>query len=232
MNVLTEEEHSRLNTADLYAILQQLLLREEKINSKQEHLWVIGVAEDARLLFIDSVHRDTQALLDIEPMEVFSLALQKRARNIILCHNRPLSSYNGIHSAALLPIKDLTDRLLQVGRIVNVPVLDHLVIDSTNYLSFEVSSIMQDLRNSIKYVPNFELIQRIQEDAAEILRQRGKEAEQRLHAIKEALDKEKQAKNVAESKLQQAARLLKDQGVSVVTIVEVTGLSKDMIMSL
>ena len=63
-----------------------------------------------------------------EPMEVFSFALQKQAVKVILVHNHP--------SGDLTPSeadKDLSDRLIQVGIIVNVPIVDHFIISERSY---------------------------------------------------------------------------------------------------
>ena len=61
MNVnLSEEEKIKiLNSDDLYKIMQQVLLRENKIDRDREHLWVIGLANNHRLLFIELVSKGT-----------------------------------------------------------------------------------------------------------------------------------------------------------------------------
>jgi DNA repair protein RadC len=69
--------------------MQQILLREDKIDQNREHFWVIGLANNNRILFIELVSLGTVNRTLVEPMEVYSLALQKRAVKIILCHNHP-----------------------------------------------------------------------------------------------------------------------------------------------
>lgn len=100
-------------------------------------------------------------------MEVFSFALQKRAVKIMLCHNHP--------SGELTPSemdKDITDRLIQVGIIVNCRVIDHLIITPTSYFSFEDIGLLDELKLSEKYVPPYILEQRIASEAAEIAKRR------------------------------------------------------------
>ena len=94
-----------LNSDDLFRIMQQILLRENKIDQNREHFWVIGLENNNRILFIELISLGTVNKSLTEPMEVFSLALQKRAVKIILCHNHP--------SGELKPSeqdKDITDR--------------------------------------------------------------------------------------------------------------------------
>lgn len=62
-------------------------------------------------------------------MEVFSFALQKRAVKIILCHNHPSGELNPSDAD-----KDVTDRLIQVGIILNCHVADHLIITPKTFL--------------------------------------------------------------------------------------------------
>ena len=83
----------------------------------------------------------------------------------MLCHNHP--------SGELKPSdadKDTTDRMIQVGRIVNTPVLDHLIISNKSYVSFGNMGLMDELGKSIKYVPPYELIDRIRIEATETAR--------------------------------------------------------------
>ncbi len=96
-------------------------------------------------------------------MEVFSFALQKRAVRIILCHNHP--------SGELKPSeedKNISDRLIQVGIIVNTEVLDHLIISDKNYLSFADTGLLNELKKNTKYVPKYVLEQQIRKEAVEI----------------------------------------------------------------
>ncbi len=96
-------------------------------------------------------------------MEVFSFALQKRAVKIILCHNHP--------SGELKPSegdKNVSDRLIQVGIIVDTEVLDRLIISNKSYLSFADTGLLDELKKSTKYVPKYVLEQRFKKEATEI----------------------------------------------------------------
>ena len=64
--------------------------------------------------------------------------------------------------------RDLTDRLIQVGRILNIPVFDHLIITIRQYLSFEAEGLMEELRRSLKWVPPYEIELRIRNEELRI----------------------------------------------------------------
>lgn len=199
MNIeLTQSERIKiLNSDDIYDIMQRILLREDRIDQNREHFWVIGLENNNRILFIELISLGSVNKTLVEPMEVFSFALQKRAVKIILCHNHP--------SGELKPSDadlDITDRLIQVGIIVDTLVVDHLIITPTTYLSFENTGLLAELNLSTKYVPQYVLEQRIADEAAEIAKLREKEAI--------------------------AKQLLKD-GVAIELIANATGLSIDEI---
>ncbi|MEO9513246.1 MAG: JAB domain-containing protein [Flavobacteriaceae bacterium] len=161
---LTEKEKIKiLNSDDIYGIMQKVLLREDKIDQNREHFWVIGLENNNRILFIELISLGTINRTIVEPMEVFSLALQKRAVKIILCHNHP--------SGELKPSEadeNITDKLIQVGRIVNTEVIDHLIISTKSFLSFLDIGLLDVLKKSTKYVPQYVLEKRLKKEAAEI----------------------------------------------------------------
>ncbi len=167
---LTEAEKIKiLNSDDLYNIMQQILLRENKIDQNREHFWVIGLENNNRILFIELISLGSVNKTIAEPMEVFSFALQKRAVKIIICHNHP--------SGELKPSeadKDITDRLIQVGIIVSTEVLDHLIISEKSYLSFKDIGLFDELKKSTKYVPNYILQQRMRKELIEITERKSK----------------------------------------------------------
>jgi DNA repair protein RadC len=137
----------------------------------------------------------------VEPMEVFSIPLQKRAVHLVLVHNHP--------SGILKPSdadKDITDRLIQVGRIMKVPILDHLIITESSYYSFANSGLLDELSKSLKYVPAFEIKKRYEKAA-----------------------KEKGEKTGERKKAKEMARLMKEKGMDIEIIMEISGLTKAVI---
>lgn len=164
---LTEADKIKiLNSDDIYGIMQKILLRENKIDQNREHFWVLGLENNNRILFIELISLGTVNKTLAEPMEVFSLALQKRAARIILCHNHPSGEIKPSDAD-----KDITDRLIQVGIIVNTEVVDHLIISDKSYLSFGDIGLLEVLKKSTKYVPTYVLEKRFKKEATEIAEQ-------------------------------------------------------------
>lgn len=75
----------------------------------------------------------------VDPKVVFQVALGSHASSIILAHNHP--SGNTVVSTA---DKTLTQRFKEVGKLLDLPVLDHLILtpDTDIYTSFADTGIL------------------------------------------------------------------------------------------
>jgi len=148
MNVkLSEEQKIKLlNSNDVFAVMQKVLLRENKIRRGQEHFWVIGMNETHKILFIELVSLGANNRVQVKPPEVFRMAIYKLASKMILVHNHP-----GGEVTPSTGDRDVTDMLLKIGQLINIQVVDHLIITENTYLSFEEQGIMHDLRHSGAY---------------------------------------------------------------------------------
>lgn len=66
----------------------------------------------------------------VDPKIVFSIALKRRAIRIILAHNHPSGSLN----PSKADIK-LTQEFIKAGRILQIPIEDHIIIKEESYCS-------------------------------------------------------------------------------------------------
>ena len=74
----------------------------------------------------------------VHPREVFKPAIKHSAAGMILAHNHP--------SGSLEPSKEdiqLTKRLTQAGKILGIPILDHLIICDDEYFSFQEKKMLE-----------------------------------------------------------------------------------------
>ena len=172
--------------------MQRILMRENEIDRDREHFWVVGLSQNNTILFIELIGLGTVKAVLVEPMEIYSFALQKRSVKIILVHNHP--------SGSLKPSKadkDITDQMIQVGKLLQTPVLDHLIITEEDYFSFDDSGLLDELSKSVKYVPHFLLQKRLESKTSEL-----------------------------EDAKSRTVKFLHERGESIEVIVEVTGLYK------
>ena len=162
MNVLLrDDEKIQVKCSeDLFGVMRKILDREEEIDKDREHFWVVGLNAGNWILFVELISLGSIKATVVEPMDVFSFALQKRAVKIIMVHNHPSKDLTPSEND-----KDLTDRMIQVGKIVDTPVLDHLIISLETYMSFLDEELMAELEKSTKWEPPYVTQERIRKQA-------------------------------------------------------------------
>jgi DNA repair proteins len=102
--------------------------------------------EEFHVVVLDSQHRlerditVTRGLLNsslVHPREVFREAIAERAAAIILVHNHP--------SGDPTPSPDdrvVTEQLVQAGKVLDIPVQDHVIIGRGRYISFAEAGLL------------------------------------------------------------------------------------------
>lgn len=200
-------------TDDVYSIMQRVLLRDNQIDQEKEHLWMIGMNQAGYILYIELIALGSYKSVDVEPMNVFRVAVMKNASRVILVHNHP--------SGSLTPSdadKDITDRLIQVGRILNIDLIDHLIITPKSYISFRSTKLMDELEQSLKYVPTYQVVERIRKEEKQI-------AKEKLAVEKDKTKTEKARREKAETEKKILINALLDKGVSVEDIAKILGIT-------
>jgi DNA repair protein RadC len=216
---LKEAEKIRvLNSEDLFYIMQKILQRESHLDQEKKHLWVVALDGRNKILLIELVSLGGINRKELHPSEIYSFALQKEAKKIILCHNNADGSLQPNEVS-----KDVTDWMIQVGLLVNTPVYDHLVVSTTSYMSFKASGLLAELEKSTKYVIPRELERRTREE------------EQK----KAKIEAEYAAKKANEEKLEELqqnrldiAYSMKEKGYPIDEISALTGLTEGEIKGL
>jgi len=188
-----------LNSADIYSVMQKVLLRENKIDRNKEHFWTIGLDNANRILYIELISLGTSTSVPVEPMQVFRIAVQKAALKMVLVHNHPSGEMK--HSQEDI---EVTDRLLQVGRILGIEVIDHLIIGEKAYNSFTDIGLLEQIQQSTRYVPNYQLQAKIKREAEKIGEERATQRERNKFA-----------------------KALKEKGFTLSEIIELTGISEE-----
>nr|VFJ56564.1 MAG: DNA repair protein RadC [Candidatus Kentron sp. FW] len=229
---ITEQEKIRIvDGQDVFGIMRGILLREERIDQDKEHFWMVGLDSGSRLLFIELVVIGGSYKATIRPAETFRVAVWKNAARVVLVHNHPGGSVRPSDED-----KDVTDHLIQVGRILNIEVVDHLIIAPETFFSFEMSGLMVDLRASTKYVPPYEIAARIRE-AAEEAKAEGMERGMRK-GIREGevrgmeKGKEEGLREGEKKKAIEMARAALAKKIDIDVVAEISGLSEEEIREL
>jgi len=146
------------SSSAIYRILHKILHQKTKISQDKEHLWIMLLDNASNIKSIELISIGTIKEVQANPMEIYSIALHKRATNIILAHNHP--------SGELLPsIHDIntTDQIIQVGKMHGIQVLDNLIINKETYFSFRDSGLLLELEMSLKYIPQYKFWDKVKE---------------------------------------------------------------------
>jgi DNA repair protein RadC len=120
-----------LNTRDVVPVMQQIRKRENKIDRNKEHLWMVCLDIDNRILMVELINMGSLRQTIADPLPVFSFTLQKEAVKLILVHNH--------RDDSLVPSQadyELASKMMSVGAFVLVPVIEYLIISTSDYFSF------------------------------------------------------------------------------------------------
>lgn len=117
---------------DIYEIM-----RPELYDEIVEHFYLILLSRSNFVIKkqLLSVGGTTATVVDAKI--VFKIALENMAQSVILVHNHP-SGNTGPSDQD----KKLTDRLVKIGRELDLPILDHVIFADRGYFSFADEGIL------------------------------------------------------------------------------------------
>jgi DNA repair protein RadC len=73
----------------------------------------------------------------VDPKQLFKSVLSENGVQIILAHNHPSGNLNPSSSDI-----SLTKKLKEAGKLLDIPVLDHLIITNEGFFSFADEGLM------------------------------------------------------------------------------------------
>ena len=111
---------------DVYNYFKDLLKDE-----KQEHFYCLYLDNkkkviSKKLLYVGTINGSTA-----HPREIFKMAYLVSASFIICVHNHPSGDPNPSNEDIVF-----TNNLIEIGKLNNIPILDHIVIGNNSYYSF------------------------------------------------------------------------------------------------
>ena len=139
VRVPKDENHKLQESNDVYRIMRRILLRQNRLRRKSEYFWTIGLSQSLDIEYIELIALGSLNTVSIDPVEVFSIAVSKKCKKVILCHNHPSGNRKPSDSDI-----DLTNQLRDGGKLLHIDILDHLIIDEESYFSFLDKEYMGD----------------------------------------------------------------------------------------
>lgn len=109
------------------------ILRDEM----KEHFYVLLLDTKNKIISWDEISKGDLNSSIVHPREVFKYALKYSANSIICLHNHP----SGNPTPSMQDI-EITKRLQEVGNLVGIKLLDHIIIGYNKYISLKEKGIM------------------------------------------------------------------------------------------
>lgn len=111
---------------DAYAYIKHLS------NEKREHFVAILMDAKGGVQRVATIHVGTLTMSLVGPREVFREAIRDGASSIIVGHNHP----SGDPTPSQEDI-EVTAKLVEIGEMLDIPVLDHIIVGDRRYTSFK-----------------------------------------------------------------------------------------------
>ena len=106
-------------------------------SAEKEHFLAIHLTTRHVPRFLDVVSVGTLSCSLVHPREVFRRAILEASANLILVHNHP----SGDPSPSSDDI-EITTRLVKVGDLVGIQILDHVIMAGERYFSFREEGLL------------------------------------------------------------------------------------------
>ena len=131
----------RLTPGETFSCSSQIYehFRVRLAQYKQETFIVILLDNKHRMISDQVVSLGTLNQSMVHCREVFAPAIERRAAAVVICHCHP----SGDPKPSTQDIT-ITKRLVDVGNLIGIKVIDHLVIGDNEYFSFVDENIMPD----------------------------------------------------------------------------------------
>jgi DNA repair protein RadC len=107
------------------------LLKSDLMDLPKEEFWVLCLNRANRIIKKKRVSEGGVSGTVADPKIIYKLALEELASGVIVAHNHPSGNLQPSQSDI-----DLTRKLKEAGRFLEISLLDHLIVANQKYLSF------------------------------------------------------------------------------------------------
>jgi len=126
--------------------MQKVLQRETDTINTPQFAWGISLDAEGAILSIELISRQGLDEHTFLPVQVLNVPIQKQAAGFVLVHNHAPGQLVPTESD-----KVITARLIHCGALLQMPLLDHLIIDGEKHYSFRDAGLIDKLERDPKY---------------------------------------------------------------------------------
>lgn len=109
----------------------------------QEVLILISLNIKNMIMGVQEISRGSTSYSLVSPKEIFKTALLHNAEGIIMVHNHPSGD-----NTPSKPDIEVTKRISQAGNLLAIPLLDHIIVSDTGFLSIKEAQPIPQLFRS------------------------------------------------------------------------------------
>lgn len=110
---------------------------EKLRHEKKEQVLILLLDYATRLIEEEVLSVGTANTSLLSPREVFVTALKAEAAYIILLHNHPSGDPTPSRQD-----RNITDEIRQIGDMIDIPLIDHIIIGDNKYMSFKEAGLL------------------------------------------------------------------------------------------
>ncbi len=125
-----EDESSLRGPDDFFKRLSYLQWME------QEHMAVVLLNSKLKVIAIETPHVGTVDSCQVRISEMFKMAVRRNATQVLLAHNHP----SGDPEPSPQDVA-ITAQAIEAGKLLDIPVLDHIIIGHNRYVSLRARSL-------------------------------------------------------------------------------------------
>ena len=122
---------------DAAKVAMDIFHREQEA---QEVLILISLNIKNMIMGVQEISRGSTSYSLVSPKEIFKTALLHNAEGIIMVHNHPSGD-----NTPSIPDMKVTSRISQAGRLLEIPLLDHIIVSDTGFLSIKEARLSPQL---------------------------------------------------------------------------------------
>jgi DNA repair protein RadC len=115
-----------MSSADAYEVIRPYLM-----DLSYEQFWVLLLSRSNEVMRKEQISSGGVSGTVADPKMIFKVALEHLASGIILVHNHPSGNLKPSHADI-----DLTKKIKEGGKLLDLPILDHLIFTNEGYFSF------------------------------------------------------------------------------------------------
>ncbi|HEY3368163.1 MAG TPA: DNA repair protein RadC [Symbiobacteriaceae bacterium] len=126
----------RVDLSNPRTVFEYLAPRMSSLDHEQ--FMVILLNAKNHVIDVECVSVGTLTASLVHPREIFKSAIRRSAHAIIVAHNHPSGDPTPSRED-----REVTQRLVQAGRLIGIEVLDHLVVGDGRYISFRERKLLE-----------------------------------------------------------------------------------------